>query len=74
MACQSTRLSRADARLLEPDLQAVELPLRKQLQARNGRVQQIYFLESGIASVVANGKAHDRGWNDRGKGMTGVSV
>jgi len=30
-----SRLSRADLRLLEPHLQAVELPLRTQLEARN---------------------------------------
>jgi hypothetical protein len=35
---------------------AVKLPVRKELQARNKRVEHVYFIiESGIASVVANG-------------------
>ena len=69
-----SRLSRADARLLEPHLEAVDLPLRKQLQARNKRVEQVYFMESGIASVVANGgQAIEVGMIGR-EGMSGVSV
>jgi CRP-like cAMP-binding protein len=68
------RLSRADARLLEPHLEAVDLPLRKQLQARNKRVEQVYFIDSGIASVVANGEqAIEVGMIGR-EGMSGVSV
>jgi CRP-like cAMP-binding protein len=68
------RLARADARLLEPHLEAVDLPVRKQLQARNRRVERIYFPDSGVASVVAN---HDVpievGMIGR-DGMTGVTV
>jgi CRP-like cAMP-binding protein len=68
------RLARADARLLEPHLEPVDLPVRKQVQARNKRVERIYFPDSGIASVVAN---HDTpievGMTGR-DGMTGVSV
>src|SRR5262245_56858061 len=41
--------------LLEPKLQAVDLPVRKMLHARNKRIEHVYFPESGIASVVANG-------------------
>jgi hypothetical protein len=49
------QLSAADFGLLEPHLQEEQLPVRKQLQAKNDRVRQVCFLESGIASVVANG-------------------
>ena len=68
------RLSRADARLLEPHLQAVDLPVRKQLEARKKRVEDVYFLNTGFASVVANG-GHpiEVGMIGR-KGMTGLSV
>jgi CRP-like cAMP-binding protein len=52
-----SRLSPADFRLLAPHLERVDLPVRKQLEARNKRVSYIYFLESGFASVVANGSA-----------------
>jgi hypothetical protein len=48
------RLARADLRLLEPHLETVDLPVRKQLQARDRRVERVYFPDSGIASVVAN--------------------
>jgi len=69
-----SRLSRADARLLEPHLQPMELPVRKQLQAPKKRVDQIYFIDSGMASVVANGQeAIEVGVIGR-EGMTGVSV
>ena len=30
--------------------------MRKSLQARNKRIEQVYFLDSGAASVVANGE------------------
>src|SRR5204863_6423092 len=55
-----SRLSRADFGLLEPHLEAVDLPVRKQLEARNRRVQHVYFMESGFASVVANGSTKPR--------------
>lgn len=67
-------LTRADLRLLQPHLQAVDLPLRKVLASSNRRVEQVYFLESGIASVVANGaSAIEIGIIGR-EGMTGASV
>jgi len=49
-----SRVSKADLRLLEAHLVAVDLPLRTQLSATNKRVEHIYFIESGIASVVVN--------------------
>jgi CRP-like cAMP-binding protein len=50
-----SRLSPADFALLGPHLEAVDLPLRMQLEARNKRVEHVYFIESGFASIVANG-------------------
>lgn len=68
------RLSRADFRLLEPNLEPVELPVRKQLQPRNKRIDHVYFPESGIASVVANGEhALEIGIIGR-EGMTGMAI
>jgi CRP-like cAMP-binding protein len=69
-----SRLSREDLRLLEPHLEAVDLPVRRQLTARNRRVEHVYFPDSGIASVVANGAAElEVGMIGR-EGMTGASV
>jgi len=69
-----SRLSPDDFGLLEPHLEAVELPVRKRLEARNRRVEQIYFPESGIASVVASGaRAIEVAIIGR-DGMTGLSV
>jgi CRP-like cAMP-binding protein len=48
-----SRLSRDDLALLEPHLEAVDLPVRKMLEARNRRIDNAYFIESGFASVVA---------------------
>ncbi len=69
-----SRLSRADARLLQPHLKAVDLPVRRQLEARKKRVEDVYFLDAGLASVVANG-GHpiEVGMIGR-EGMTGLSV
>ena len=69
-----SQLSHADFRLLERHLEAIDLPVRKVLAARNKRVEQVYFIESGIASVVANGRqAIEVGIIGR-EGMTGSSV
>jgi CRP-like cAMP-binding protein len=48
-------MSPSDLGLLAPHLKAVDLPLRKQLELRNKRIDSVYFIESGLASVVANG-------------------
>ena len=50
-----SRLSRADFALLEPHLEAVDLPVKKQLERRDKRIDHVYFPEHGFASVVANG-------------------
>jgi CRP-like cAMP-binding protein len=51
-------LTSEDLNLLTPALQQVDLPLRMQLEARNRRIGYVYFLDRGIASVVANGPGH----------------
>ena len=71
-----SRLTPADFALLRPSLEAVDLPLRKQLEARNKRVEHVYFIESGFASVVANGSGKpsiEVGVIGK-EGMTGLNV
>jgi CRP-like cAMP-binding protein len=71
-----SRLSRPDLALLEPNLEAVDLPVRKPLEARKRRIGQIYFVETGFASVVANGThkpSIEVGIIGR-EGMTGLAV
>ena len=70
------RLSREDFALLEPNLEAIDLPVRKPLEARKKRIDQVYFIESGFASVVANGTSKpsiEVGIIGR-EGMTGLAV
>jgi CRP-like cAMP-binding protein len=70
------RLSRQDFALLEPYLEAVDLPVRKPLEARKRRIDHVYFIESGFASVVANGASKlsiEVGIIGR-EGMTGLAV
>jgi CRP-like cAMP-binding protein len=59
-----------------PALQEVELPLRKQLESRNRRIEYVYFIDHGIASVVADGSG--RGGIEIGvigrEGVTGLAV
>jgi CRP-like cAMP-binding protein len=70
------RLSAEDLRLLLPDLAAVDLPLRKELETPHKPIEHVYFIDSGFASVVANGKG-DRnievGLIGR-EGVTGLAV
>src|SRR2546423_10337970 len=71
-----SRLSGADLNLLKPHLQPVDLPLRKQLEARKRRIDQVYFIESGFASVVASGTTKpsiEVGIIGR-EGMTGLAI
>jgi CRP-like cAMP-binding protein len=69
-----SRLSHADFTLLEPHLEAVDLPVRRQLETRNKRIEHIYFIESGIASVVANGERNIEVGIIGREGMTGLPV
>src|SRR5215216_3249622 len=71
-----SRLTRADFALLEPHLEAVDLPVRKQLEHRNKRIDYVYFPERGFASVVANGTGErgiEVGIIGR-EGMSGLSI
>jgi CRP-like cAMP-binding protein len=69
-------LSPADLDLLRPDLEFVELKLRDCLEPAHQKIQTVYFMESGLASVVARSKG------DRTievgligiDGMTGVNI
>jgi CRP-like cAMP-binding protein len=70
------RLTAADFALLKPGLALVELPVRKLLEVRGRRIEHVYFLESGLASVVVTGAGHhslEVGMIGR-EGMTGLSV
>lgn len=44
-----------DFKRLQPHLERVELPNRKILEVRNRRIESVYFLESGLASMVVSG-------------------
>ena len=69
-------LTPADFALLKPGLSLVDLPVRKLLEVRGRRIEHVYFLESGLASVVVTGAGHhslEVGMIGR-EGMTGLSV
>jgi CRP-like cAMP-binding protein len=70
-------LRSADFSLLEAFLGYVELRVPKQLESPNKRIDDVYFIESGFASVVANGGARRQqieiGLIGR-EGMTGLAV
>src|SRR5882724_9157078 len=71
-----SRLSRQDYALLEPHLEPVDLPVRKTLETRKKRIDHIYFIGSGFASVVANGASKpsiEVGIIGR-EGMSGLAV
>jgi CRP-like cAMP-binding protein len=46
-------LSDQDLALLQPHLQRVALPLLHDMERPNRRIETVYFMEAGIASVVA---------------------
>ena len=50
------RLSKADRALLDPHLSAIDLPARKSLELPHALIDNVYFIDSGFASVVANGQ------------------
>jgi len=71
-----SRLSRADFALLKPHLVAVDLPVLTQLETGNKRIDDVYFMERGFASVVADGsgmRGIEVGLIGR-EGMTGLAV
>lgn len=69
-------LEPADRAALTSHLSPVSLQVRKQLEARNRRIDHVYFLDSGIASVVVSGGSNhavEVGMIGR-EGMTGLAV
>jgi CRP-like cAMP-binding protein len=69
-------LTPADFSLLQPHLVPIELRVPKQLESPNKPIDSIYFIESGFASVVANGGSRrlmEIGLIGR-EGMTGMAV
>jgi CRP-like cAMP-binding protein len=70
------RLSRADMDLLRPHLKTVPLKLRQDLEKPNTRIDHVYFMDDGIASVVA--QQEENGQIEVGligpEGMTGLVV
>ncbi len=68
-------LPASDFALVEPHLEPVELSFRKQLKYANRKIESVYFLESGLASVVtkANGREAEAamvGW----EGFVGLPI
>ena len=62
--------------LLQPHLEPIDVPVLMPLETGNSRIDAIYFIESGFASVVANGPGEgtlEVGIIGR-EGMTGPSV
>jgi CRP-like cAMP-binding protein len=70
-------LSSADLALLQPDLEPVSLELRQVLEAADTPITHSYFIESGLASVVA-GNGNNRSRIEVGligfEGMTGLAI
>jgi CRP-like cAMP-binding protein len=69
------RLSPEELGVLRPHLEAVDLPVRRQLESRNKPIEHVCFIEHGFASVVANGtgRSIEVGLIGR-EGMTGLAV
>jgi CRP-like cAMP-binding protein len=69
-------LGQGDLALLQPDLEAADLPLRRLLEQRNRPIEHIYFLDTGLASmVVSSGADHNIEVAIVGfEGMTGLPV
>jgi CRP-like cAMP-binding protein len=69
-------LPREDFALLEPHLEPVDLPVKKRLETAKRRIDQVFFVEEGFVSVVANGSTKpsiEVGIIGR-EGMTGLAV
>jgi CRP-like cAMP-binding protein len=69
-------LSDDDFALLQPHLQRVALPLLQDLERPNRRIERVYFMEAGIASIVAvqaDGTRVEVGLIGR-EGMSGIAV
>jgi CRP-like cAMP-binding protein len=70
-----SRLSATDIALLKPDLEPIELPLRYVLEVANKPIQHSYFIEYGLASIVAaNGHKRLEVGLVGCEGMTGIPI
>jgi CRP-like cAMP-binding protein len=69
-------LPRADFALLQPYMEKIELPVRRQIELRQRPVEHVYFFESGLASmVVSAGANHNIEVGIVGnEGMTGLPI
>jgi CRP-like cAMP-binding protein len=70
------RLSRSDLSLVKPNLEPIDLPLLMPLETANRRIDSVYFIDHGFASVVADGPGKrdlEVGLIGR-EGMTGLAV
>jgi len=47
-------ITRADRDLLRPSLEAIDLPVRFRLACASKRIDAVYFLEAGIASITTS--------------------
>jgi len=69
-------MSKADLALLQPHLRPLDLPLRHEMEQPDRRIETVYFMEAGIASVVA--VQADKTQIEVGligrEGMTGIAV
>lgn len=70
-----SRLTQAGRDLLEPHLEPVDLPVHHHLEVAGRSIKNVYFVDSGIASVVANSnhQSIEVGLIGR-EGMTGLAV
>jgi CRP-like cAMP-binding protein len=69
-------LSPEDIAILRPNLEAIDLPFRHVMEEANKPIQHVYFMEAGVASMVAS--AHRDGEIEVGllgsEGMSGIAV
>jgi CRP-like cAMP-binding protein len=69
-------MSAGDFALLRPHLQPIAMPVLKAMERPNRRIEAVYFMEAGIASVVGiqpNGTKVEVGLIGR-EGMSGIAV
>lgn len=52
-------LPQRDLALIEPLLEPAELSFRKQLKYANRKIERVYFIETGLASVMAKGNGRE---------------
>jgi hypothetical protein len=70
-----SRLSRSDFALLKPHLLPADLPVGTHLETGKTRIDNVYFMEGGFASVVADGRERGIEVGIIGReGMSGLAV